>query len=271
MTRALLRFQRGDEAGTLADAAVIADEAPDVAASLRDYVRAVFRPYDFAPADEPLVVDEDLVGVTAEIAQTLEAIQRMVGVYATRLRHQRAAVTALDGAGGAPAWLPPDLASLLSDGEVPLRRETIMCDLEPGEEGPPDRIEIDETVSTAGGAPALVGMAHADFAALTWLCWATGLDRVALPTTIAPRAELATAMRRVVTRCWRAKDRLSTGGLVSRARGVPGFDWQGTDIDALPSYLAELAADEYLAVRSMFLWLASPDAMSPFQDDIQQA
>lgn len=59
MTRALLRFQRADEAGALADAAAIAEEMPEVAASLRDYVRAVFRPYDFLPGREPLIVDED--------------------------------------------------------------------------------------------------------------------------------------------------------------------------------------------------------------------
>jgi hypothetical protein len=67
------------------------------------------------------------------------------------------------------------------------------------------------------------------------------------------------------------KDRLSTGSLLSRSRGVPGFDWQGVDIDALPRPLAEAAAAEYIAVRSMFLWLASPGTMSPFQDDLRDA
>jgi hypothetical protein len=32
-----------------------------------------------------------------------------------------------------------------------------------------------------------------------------------------------------------------------------------------------MAAAEYVAVRSMFLWLVSPDSMSPFQDDIRDA
>jgi hypothetical protein len=271
MTRALLRFQRGDEAGTLADAEAIAGEIPEVAASLRDYVRAVFRPYDFVPPGEPLIVDEDLAGVAAEIAQGPEALRRVAGVYATRLRRLRVAVTALLAPGASPRWLPPDLGALLPDGDVPLRRERITCDLEPGAEGPPEQIELDEEVAIGAGVPALVAAAHADFAALAWLCWATGLDQVALPTTIAARPELAAAMRLVVTRCWRAQDRVSTGGLVARAREVPGFDWQGTDIDDLPTYLAEMAAAEYLAVRSMFLWLASPDTLSPFQDDIRDA
>ena len=52
---------------------------------------------------------------------------------------------------------------------------------------------------------------------------------------------------------------------------MPGFEWQGVDIDALPRHLAEMAAAEYIAVRSMFIWLASSDALSPFQDDIRDA
>ena len=65
-------------------------------------------------------------------------------------------------------------------------------------------------------------------------------------------------MKMFVQRTWRIKDRLSSGSLVSRSQGVPGFEWQGVDIDALPRHLAEMAAAEYVAVRSMFLWLGEP-------------
>ena len=61
------------------------------------------------------------------------------------------------------------------------------------------------------------------------------------------------------------------GELVARSQGVPGFEWQGVDLDQLPRHIAELAAAEYVAVRSMFIWLASADALSPFQDDIRDA
>src|SRR5207244_1714566 len=162
-----------------ADAAAVMEEAPEVAASLREYARVVFRPYAFAPAGEPLIVDEELAGVAVEIGQSLEAIRHLAGVYAARLRRWRA----------------------------------------------------------GGRAPA----------------GATGLDGVALPATIAPRAELPVAMGMAVRRCWRARDRLATGGLLARSRGVPGFAWLGMDIDAMPTYLAEMAAAEYVAIRSMFL------------------
>ena len=62
-------------------------------------------------------------------------------------------------------------------------------------------------------------------------------------------------MKMIVHRTWRIKDRLATGALLSRSQGIPGFDWQGVDIDELPRQLAEMAAAEYVAVRSMFLWL----------------
>ena len=49
------------------------------------------------------------------------------------------------------------------------------------------------------------------------------------------------------------------------------FTWEGMDIDAVPPHFVSTVVAEYLAVRSMFLWLASPDTLSPFQDDIRQA
>jgi hypothetical protein len=98
-----------------------------------------------------------------------------------------------------------------------------------------------------------------------------GLDRVALADAVSAPGALATAMQTIVHRTWRIKDRLATGALLSRSRGIPGFDWQGVDIDTLPRRLAEMAAAEYVTVRSMFLWLVSPDALSPYQDDLRDA
>jgi len=40
----------GDEAGARADAVVVEQESPEGAASLRTYMQAAFRPYDFWPA-----------------------------------------------------------------------------------------------------------------------------------------------------------------------------------------------------------------------------
>ena len=79
-------------------------------------------------------------------------------------------------------------------------------------------VEINEEIATAGlGVPALLSEAQADWGALCWLCWSVGLDRVALPEVLAEPPLFAVAMKTIVTRCWRAQDRLKTGGLLARA------------------------------------------------------
>jgi hypothetical protein len=264
----------------------VAGESAEAADTLRSYGDIVFRGFDDWPGGNPPASDPGLAGVVLEIGHGLDDIRHAIGVYATRIERVRAAVRARVGAAEAspgvePAWSPPDLSSLLPDGPVTLRCETIEC--EPDPEGPPpqmteagepvpETIEIDEEIVADGaGVPALLATAHADWAALSWLCWAVGLARVGLPDAVHAPAELASAMQMIVHRTWRLKDRLATGSLLSRSRGVPGFEWQGIDIDALPRRLAETAAAEYVTVRSMFLWLVSPDALSPFQDDLRDA
>ena len=300
LTRALLRFQRGDLAGALADADVVAGESAEAAESLRSYAAIVFRAFDGWPGQETFAPDPELEGVLLEPAHTVDEVRHVVGVYATRLAQARAAIRALAGGDAASPWLPPDPSHLLPAGLLALRHETVECDPAPegdapegpsaagasnagasdagpsGEspsgEGAPETIELDERlVADGAGVPALLTAAHADWSALSWLCWAVGLDDVALPEEVPGRPELAVAMKMFVRRTWRIKDRLTTGGLVARSQGVPGWAWQGIDIDELPRHLTEMAAAEYIAVRSMFIWLASADALSPFQDDIRDA
>ena len=57
----------------------------------------------------------------------------------------------------------------------------------------------------------------------------------------------------------------------SRARGVPGFAWEGHDIDRLDPTLAVVADDETFEVRCLFVWLLFPENISPFQSDIRGA
>ncbi len=156
-----------------------------------------------------------------------------------------------------------------------MRREKVSVergagDLGQGETAEMTEVEIIEELTTDGlGVPALLNEAQADWGALSWLCWSVGLDRVALPGVLAEPPLFAVAMKTIVTRCWRAQDRLKTGGLLARANGVPGFAWQGIDLDALPLHLARAAAEEYLRARAVFLWLADPETVSPFQTDLR--
>jgi hypothetical protein len=276
LTRALVRLQRGNEQGARADLAIVADESPEVAASLIGQLQAVLRPFDNWPAREQLLADPALADLGAGLVRELAEVRAAIGVYATRIGRVRAAVQALIGAGAPPpAWLPPDLSALLPGGPVPLRCQKVSVDLGQSELGQGEaaemgEVEINEEIATDGlGVPALLNEAQADWGALSWLCWSVGLDRAGLPELLAEPPLFASAMKTIVTRCWRAQDRLKTGGLLARANGVPGFAWQGVDIDALPQHLAQAAAEEYLRARSVFLWMADPEALSPFQVDLR--
>jgi len=277
LTRALLRFQRGDEAAALADAAVVAQESAEAGESLRSYAKTMFRTFEWWPEREQFAPDPELVDVVVEPAQPLESLHHMIAVYATRLARVRAAMRALLPDGASPVWMPPDPSPLLPDGPVALRRERIEC--EPDDDGKPQSIDIDEHIDTDGLAvPVLLDYAHQDWAALSWLLWAVGggaapspTDGPRVPDAVVPAADLAAAMKMIVRRTWRIKDRIATGSLLARSQGVPGFAWQGVDVDELPQHFVQLAVGEYVAVRSMFLWLVSVDALSPFQDDIRDA
>jgi hypothetical protein len=275
LTRAFIRFQHGDETGARADAEIVAAVVPEAAASLSAHMRLGLRPYTFWPAGEPLAPDPELADVGAGVLRNLAEVRGAIAVYATRLGHLRAAVRDLIGPEAEPAWLPPDLSALLPGGPVDLRHAQVAVEVEaedPEAGTEPDEVEIDERVATAGlGVPALLAEAQADWGALSWLCWSVGLEGVALPEAIAEPPLFAVAMRTIVTRCWRAQDRVTTGGLLARSHRVPGFSWQGIDIDALPLQLAKTAAEEYIRARSAFLWLASPDVLSPFQVDLRDS
>jgi hypothetical protein len=271
LTRALVRFQHGDDTGTHEDLVIVDREAPDAAAALRAAMDAAFRPFEFWPAHETLEPDPSLDEVGAGVTRDLDEIRQAIAVYATRVQAIRSAILAKRGGAVAPSWMPPDTSALLPAGAVPLRREMLPAPVEEGAEPDTEHlVEVDETIDTASQTvPALLAEAQADWGALSWLCWSVGLDQVALPASIRERPLVAVAMKTIVTRSWRARDRLLSGGLLARANGVPGFSWHGLDIDTVPQHVAKQIADEYLRVRSMFIWLASFDVVSPFQTDLQ--
>jgi antitoxin component YwqK of YwqJK toxin-antitoxin module len=273
LTRALIRFQLGDEAGALADAAIVERESPESADSLRAYLRTTFRRYEFWQARQVLEPDPTLAGLPAGLVRDLGEVREAIAVFATRLTRLRIALRSVIGPVANPAWLPPDLSPLLPDGPVRLRRERVPVIDPAGEpDGADGTVEIDEQIDLDGlGVPALLGLVQVDWGALSWLCWSVGLDRVAWPEGTVEPALFAVAMKMIVTRAWRAQDRLATGGLLARANGVAGFEWQGSDIDALPRHLVRAVVEEYLAARSVFLWLASPEVLSPFQRDLRDA
>lgn len=265
--RALLRIERGDREGALADAARLAPDSEATKAFLHDLVRVSFPSFAFAPAvDPPSLSAEELVPV--EAAQPLDAVRRTVSLYATRIERVRAEL--VRRVGPDPAWLPPELGALLPDGPLELERATVRIEDE-GEDGVEvSEVLVDETLDLDRSTRGLLELTRGDWVALSWLCWSTGLERVALPERLEPRELFPAAAHRATWRCWRAQDQLRSVGLVARARNVPGFEWEGMSIDAMPSQFAAAAAREYLELRAVFFWLLFPQNRSPFQADLRK-
>ena len=272
LTRALARLELGDARGALADAARLQAASAETAQFLRDYAQVLFPEWTFWPARETW--EAGVEGVPDEPGQPLAAIVRVMQIYATRLLRLREAVLARAPHRDRAAWLPPACAELLPQGPLPLGRweASITDETDAGPETV--AVVIDETLEVAAlQIPSLMRLARAQWAALTWLCWALGQDRVQLPgasTEITPRPAFSAAAVAGITRYFRVQDTLSTGGLRSRTQEVPGYLWQGVDIDELPRPLAEIACEEARELRALFLWLLSPENHSPFQSDLRE-
>ncbi|WP_437275411.1 hypothetical protein WME90_29735 [Sorangium sp. So ce375] len=272
VTRALLRLELGETRGVLEDADRVEPDAPAVAEHLRTFVRLLYPEFAFWPARQAIDPMPGDASETVELGQPIAQVRQKIQLYATRLLRLREAVQrGLPGTEPCP-WLPPDLSRLLPDGPVELVRTeaTLTEETENGVETV--ELTVDETLDT-GTLPVslLMRRARAEWTALCWLCWSAGLDHIALPERIEHRPDFTAAVNMSLSRCFRARDQLQSGGLISRARGVPDFRWEGHDIGALDPTLAAIAADEYFEMRCLFVWLMFPENISPFQSDIRAA
>jgi hypothetical protein len=268
LTRALLRLELGDDRGALADADRLAQTSPDSRRFVREYARLLLPEWAFWPARERH--EGEVEGIPDAPTQPLAAIRRQIQVYATRIRLLREAVMARVPRRKTASWVPPALEALLPDGPLELRRYDGAITDETDEGNETVSVEVDETLDPkSAGLPALMRVARSQWAALTSLCWACGLDKVALPESIQAPPGFAAAAGAAITRFFRAQDTLATGGLRSQSAGVPGFMWEGSDIDEMPRPFVQLAVDEYFELRALYLWLLSPENLSPFQSDLR--
>jgi antitoxin component YwqK of YwqJK toxin-antitoxin module len=300
-TRALLWGSLGDPAAARGDIEALGPAAPERADFLALYLRAYFPTFDFWPtrelaAGEPAAVDDQSAAAEAQAItsyRTAAEVREVMRRYATRLARLRALIEARLARRDAVAL--PDPSPLLADGPVELGRWSFTMSAaeyggaEEGEVAAPaegggdaqdeddaedDVVEIavDETMGLDLGDAQLLRIlrrARADWAGLVWLCWAVGLDRVALPSSLAPPADFARQAVETMQRAWRCRDKLNTSGLLALTKGIPGFDWEGIFIDDLPAPLAEVMLDEYLERRAVFAWLCDPANRSPWQDDLR--
>jgi hypothetical protein len=267
VTRALARLERGDDAGALADAALLEPELPEIAEEIRDVVRVVFPRFAFTPALEP-VVPPNVELAKVALDQPLEAVRRTLALYATRLGIVRDEVRRRLGA--EPEWLPPDVSCLLEAGPIELARYTTTITDEDENGSETSELVVDETLSVGELSTAsLMIVARAEWDALVWLCWASGLDEVGLPATLSERSDFAAAVNEAIQRCFRAADQVRTAGLVSRSRGLLSFVWEGMPVEGLSLRLAEIVTKQYLERRAALLWGVFPENISPFQSDLR--
>lgn len=242
-TRALILMSLGLRAQAEHDANDLAAEEPDRAEFLLLYLNAVFPSYGFMPASEqPTTTYDDVPDAPV---RSVEELQQLAQQYATRLHLVRARL--LDKLTPANPALPPELPALLPDG--PLELDT-----------PP---ELD------GDVPSLLRAARADWAALTWLCWAAGLSEVALPQAISPPADFGKAAGMAQQRLWRARDQRVFNGRNAQAHGAPSFEWEGADIAEIPPPIAGIAEQQYAELQALFYWLVDEDLASPWQDGLR--
>jgi hypothetical protein len=279
VTRALLALHLGRPEVARAEAAALPPDQAETRSFLEAYARVIFCAYPFAPAG--LELRTAFPDVPEGPEQPLEKVRAQLAKYATRLALVRDAVRARLPPNAAPDWLPPDPSALLPDGPAALEtwefEEVIEDDeAEPDPEAPAAEPEaklvtVDErlVLDASLPLPTLLRQARLEWAGLCWMCWAVGLDRVALPEAVAPPADFGQAAGLSIERLWRCRDRLVTGGLRAMTQGVPGFAWEGIEIDVLPVVLAEIAADEYREMRAVFYWLCDEGVQSPWQDNVR--
>jgi hypothetical protein len=278
VTRALVNIHLGRPGAARSDAASLPADFGAQRAFLDSYVRVLFGNFPFAPGSTQIRTGFSDLPKGPE--QPLEKVREQIQKYATRLGLLRAALLAHLPPGAPPAWSPPDVSSLLPAGPVDLETWAFeeVVDDGPGtklngEPPEPQLVTVDEqlTIDSTASLPTLICYARREWNGLCWLCWAAGIDRVALPDTIKARADFGVAAGMSVERFWRCRDRITTGGLRAVTQGVPGFQWEGIEIDELPIVLAEIAAAELREMRAVFYWLCDAGVQSPWQHNVRTA
>lgn len=205
--------------------------------------------YDFWPSLESFpIVEGDVVSV----AQSLQSLRDAIVRAAQRLATYRAALRRR-----APELVPPDVSMLVSQ-PLPLRRQSVSV---PGSDIP---ALIDEEPVVRDQTPRELALrARLEWSTLCWLCWAAGLDRVALPTRLEPRLELYAALLH-------ASSRVAALDGAELALETSGH-FHGLDETWLPGSALAHLADHYREIRAVLLFVSDGGCVSPWQDDLGRA
>ncbi len=256
-TRGLVLMRLGLPEQVKIDVAELETAQQGSAAFLGDYNRVLFPKFDFWPSK--LTPETYYDGLPDAPSQDLEAVRKIIGKYAKRLTLIRQALgkyVRLD-----VPWMLADLERLAAGAEL------VEDSWENDEE---EEITIDETLSLdEHELPDLLRLARGDWAALTWLCWSVGESSITLPAAIKSPADFGKACGMAVQHYWRVRDKVHMDGYGARRSNVPGFSWEGIEIDAMHPALAGIAEQEYAEVAAVFRWLTDESNRSPWQDNLR--
>ncbi|HEY3449622.1 MAG TPA: thiol reductase thioredoxin [Myxococcales bacterium] len=266
-TRSLVLMSLGLAEQAIADGKEREASSPREGKFLVAYARALYPRFEFWPArEQPATHYDDL---PQALAQPPAQIRVVFLKYLTRLAILREAQLAFLQEGIEPGWLLPDVEPLLPKGKVKLEETSLDVGDEDGEG---HAVGLDERMQVAGlGLPEVQRLARAEWTAVTWLCWACGLEEVALPKTIAAPKDFGQAAGMAVERLWRARDLRLTGGEGAKKSKSPGFAWEGVEIDQLHPGLVSMCENEYAEMAAMFRWIADAGHRSPWQDNLRDS
>jgi hypothetical protein len=230
----------------LRDAHSLASADPERSELLLDQGRVLFCEFGFWPSDARLPAPatgaaRDALKPVRSVAEVADAAQ----VLASRLHRTRAGL--LERVRPGLPWLPPELPQLLPEGPLELKVGKAR--------GKARAVDQTRGLARSPEVPALLRAARNDWAALTWLCWATGLGEVALPEAPGNRPELAPAAAWNAQRLARCRERM-------KGEGAAAFhvEWEGMDLESMHAVLLPVAEAEWQEVQAVLAWLTQPDA-----------
>lgn len=205
--------------------------------------------YDFWPARESLSVASEVT--EASVEQSLLAVREAISRSIQRLLVLRRELLAR-----AITPVPPDIFASIAFAQLPLRRFAFEAEGADGEL----TVLVDEALPPSNSTHELCLRTRLEWTALCWLCWAVGLDRIALPERVESRPELYAALVLASER------QAALTGHDLQPSAAPHF--HGLDETQLPASALAHLADHYREMRAVLLFLSDAECQSPWQDDL---
>jgi len=210
--------------------------------------------YDFWPAREPLPAVVESEAGEVRVEQTLPAVRDAIQRSALRLSAFRRELLQRE-----VASVPPDISALIQDCTLALRCFSFETD---GEDGRVT-VRVDEHPAPSRSVRESCLQARLEWSMLCWLCWAVGLDEIALPERVESRPDLYAALMLASER------QAALTGHDLRPSAASHF--HGLDETPLPASALARLADQYREIRAALLFLSDGECQSPWQDDLGRA